>query len=139
MPAPQRKPKQMVSIANDAIFAKEEEEIPFKPVIVRAPGHTNGDSLERFTEITMFGVAMLFIWGGLWGIAFADGVGEEKFAYLFGGGLLSASIALFMVELQAKKNDYQLMISQNYLLGMSFFFMAVGTLWGIRYLSLIHI
>ena len=135
MPAPQRKPKQMVSIANDAIFAKEEEEIPFKPVIVRAPGHTNGDSLERFTEITMFGVAMLFIWGGLLGIAFADGVGEEKFAYLFGGGLLSASIALFMVELQAKKNDYQLMISQNYLLGMSFFFMAVGTLWGIRYLA----
>ena len=135
MPAPQRKPKQMVSIANDAIFAKEEEEIPFKPVIVRAPGHTNGDSLERFTEITMFGVAMLFIWGGLFGIAFADGVGEEKFAYLFGGGLLSASIALFMVELQAKKNDYQLMISQNYLLGMSFFFMAVGTLWGIRYLA----
>ena len=72
MPAPQRKPKQMVSIANDAIFAKEEEEIPFKPVIVRAPGHTNGDSLERFTEITMFGVAMLFIWGGLFGIAFAE-------------------------------------------------------------------
>tara|TARA_Y100000589_G_scaffold331788_1_gene387043 strand:+ start:9283 stop:13305 length:4023 start_codon:yes stop_codon:yes gene_type:complete len=135
MPAPQRKPKQMVSIANDAIYAKEEEEIPFKPVIVRAPGHTNGDSLERFTEITMFGVAMLFIWGGLFGIAFAPNAGEEKFAYLFGGGLLSATIALFMVELQAKKNDYQLMVSQNYLLGMSFFFMAVGTLWGIRYVA----
>ena len=29
MPAPQRKPKQMVSIANDAIYANEEEEIPF--------------------------------------------------------------------------------------------------------------
>ena len=66
MPAPQRKPKQMVSIANDAIFPKEEDEIPFKPVIVRAPGHTNGDSLERFTEIIMFGVAMVGIWIGLW-------------------------------------------------------------------------
>ena len=26
--------------ANDAIFANEDEEIPFKPVIVRAPGDT---------------------------------------------------------------------------------------------------
>ena len=60
MPAPQRKPKQTVSIANDAIFAKEEEEIPFKPVIVRAPGQTNGDSLERFTEITMYAVCLLY-------------------------------------------------------------------------------
>jgi len=135
MPAPQRKPKQMVSIANDAIYANEEEEIPFKPVIVRAPGQTNGDSLERFTEITMFGVAMITIWTGLLGIAFAEGVGEEKFMILFIGGLISSAIALFMVELQAKKNEYQLMISQNYLLGMAFFFMAVGTLWGLRFLG----
>ncbi len=135
MPAPQRKPKQMVSIANDAIYANEEEEIPFKPVIVRTPGQTNGDSLERFTEITMFGVAMIAIWTGLLGIAFADGVGEEKFMILFIGGFASSAIALFMVELQAKKNEYQLMISQNYLLGMAFFFMAVGTLWGLRFLG----
>ena len=88
MPAPQRKPKQMVSIANDAIFANEVE-IPVKPVIVRAPGQTNGDSLERFTEIIMFGVAMLTIWTGLFGIAFAEGVGEEKFMILFAGGPVS--------------------------------------------------
>ena len=76
MPAPQRKPKQMVSIANDAIFANDAE-IPVKPVIVRAPGQTNGDSLERFTEIIMFAVAMLTIWTGLIGIAFAEGVGDD--------------------------------------------------------------
>ncbi len=135
MPAPQRKPKQMVSIANDAIFANEDEKIPFKPVVVRAPGETTGDSLERFTEIIMFGVAMIAIWAGLIGIAFLEGVGEEKFMVLFIGGLASSAAALFMVELQAKKNDYQLMISQNYLLGLSFFFMAVGTLWGLRFLG----
>ena len=27
------------------------------------------------------------------------------------------------------------MISQNYLLGLSFFFMAVGLLWGVRYVA----
>ena len=135
MPAPQRKPKQMVSVANDAIFAKEEDEIPFKPIIVRAPGQTNGDSLERFTEIIMFGVAMIGIWIGLFMIAYGGDVGEERYMILFAGGLISSAIALFMVELQAKKNEFQLMVSQNYLLGLSFFFMAVGTLWGIRFLG----
>ena len=42
---------------------------------------------------------------------------------------------MLMVELQAKKNDNHLMISQNYLLGLSFFFMAVGLLWGVRYVA----
>ena len=95
----------MVSIANDAIFANEDEEIPFKPVIVRAPGDTKGDSLERFTEIIMFGVAMIAIWIGLLGIAFSDNVGEEKFMILFFGGFASSAAALFMVELQAKRTN----------------------------------
>ena len=83
----------------------------------------------------MYAVAMIFVWGGLFTIAFAEGTGEEKFLYLFIGGLASAAMALFMVELQAKKNEYQLMISQNYLLGLSFFFMAVGLLWGLRWIG----
>ena len=133
MPAPVRAPKKTISIANDAIFASNEVQ-PTAPVIVRPPGSSDaGQFLERFTEVIMFGVAMLAIWIGLLSIAFADDVGEEKFLILFIGGLLSSAIALFMVELQAKKNDNHLMISQNYLLGLSFFFMAVGLLWGIRY------
>ena len=133
MPAPVRAPKKTISIANDAIFATNEVQ-PTAPVVVRPPGSSDtGQFLERFTEVIMFGVAMLAIWIGLLSIAFADDVGEEKFLILFIGGLLSSAIALFMVELQAKKNDNHLMISQNYLLGLSFFFMAVGLLWGIRY------
>ena len=133
MPAPVRAPKKTISIANDAIFATNEIQ-PTAPVVVRPPGSSDtGQFLERFTEVIMFGVAMLAIWIGLLSIAFAEDVGEEKFLILFIGGLLSSAIALFMVELQAKKNDNHLMISQNYLLGLSFFFMAVGLLWGIRY------
>ena len=127
MPAPVRAPKKTISIANDAIFATNEIQ-PTAPVVVRPPGSSDtGQFLERFTEVIMFGVAMLAIWIGLLSIAFADDVGEEKFLILFIGGLLSSAIALFMVELQAKKNDNHLMISQNYLLGLSFFFMAVGS------------
>lgn len=135
MPAPVRAPKKTISIANDAIFANDEVQTA-APVVVRPPGTSEmGLFLERFTEVIMFGVAMIAIWVGLLSIAFADDVGEEKFLILFIGGLLSSAIALFMVELQAKKNDNHLMISQNYLLGLSFFFMAVGLLWGVRYLA----
>ncbi len=135
MPAPVRAPKKTISIANDAIFASNEIQ-PTAPVVVRPPGSSDtGQFLERFTEVIMFGVAMLAIWIGLLSIAFAEDVGEEKFLILFIGGLVSSAIALFMVELQAKKNDNHLMISQNYLLGLSFFFMAVGLLWGIRYVA----
>lgn len=135
MPAPVRAPKKTISIANDAIFASNEIQ-PTAPIVVRPPGSSDtGQFLERFTEVIMFGVAMLAIWIGLLSIAFAEDVGEEKFLILFIGGLLSSAIALLMVELQAKKNDNHLMISQNYLLGLSFFFMAVGLLWGVRYLA----
>ena len=135
MPAPVRAPKKTMLIANDAIFASDEVQTA-APVVVRPPGSSEfGLFLERFTEVIMFGVAMLAIWIGLLSIAFAEDVGEEKFLILFIGGLLSSAVALFMVELQAKKNDNHLMISQNYLLGLSFFFMAVGLLWGVRYLA----
>ena len=135
MPAPVRAPKKTMLIANDAIFASDEVQTA-APVVVRPPGSSEfGLFLERFTEVIMFGVAMLAIWIGLLSIAFAEDVGEEKFLILFIGGLLSSAVALFMVEIQAKKNDNHLMISQNYLLGLSFFFMAVGLLWGVRYLA----
>ena len=135
MPAPVRAPKKTMLIANDAIFARDDTPTA-APVVVRPPGSSEfGLFLERFTEVIMFGVAMLATWIGLLSIAFAEDVGEEKFLILFIGGLLSSAVALFMVEIQAKKNDNHLMISQNYLLGLSFFFMAVGLLWGVRYLA----
>ena len=56
-------------------------------------GDTKGDSLERFTEIIMFGVAMIAIWIGLLGIAFSDNVGEEKFM------ILSLEVLLLQLQL----------------------------------------
>jgi len=133
MPAPTRQVVPVRPIAQTSVMAVDEEQ---KPLVITPPGVSqSGDFLSRFTEVLMFGGALIGIWTGLLGIAFSDDATNYNYLVLFVGGFISAGIALAMVEFHGKKNEYLLMPSQNYLLGMSFFFMAVGLLWGVRFLS----
>lgn len=134
MPAPTRNTVMPQAILQSSVMAKQEEETP---VIIRQVGQTTGgdDFLARFTEVIMFGGAMLAIWTGLLGIAFSDDATNWNYLILFIGGFVSAGIALAMVEFHGRKNENVLMPSQNYILGVSFFFMAVGLLWGIRFIA----
>ena len=134
MPAPTRNTVMPQAILQSSVMAKQEDETP---VIIRQVGQTAGsdDFLTRFTEVIMFGGAMLAIWTGLLGIAFSDDATNWNYLILFIGGFVSAGIALAMVEFHGRKNENVLMPSQNYILGVSFFFMAVGLLWGIRFIA----
>ena len=134
MPAPTRNTVMPQAILQSSVMAKEE---PANPVIVRQVGEAAGgdDFLARFTEVIMFGGAMLAIWTGLLGIAFSDDATNWNYLILFIGGFVSAGIALAMVEFHGRKNENVLMPSQNYILGVSFFFMAVGLLWGLRFIA----
>ena len=42
-------------------------------------------------------------------------------------------MAVGMVEMQARKQGMNLQESQNYMLGLGFFFAAIGIIWGARY------
>ena len=133
MPAPSRPQVVIQPIVQSSVITSEEAE---KPLIITSPNAEKfGDFLTKFTEVIMFGIAMIAIWTGLIGIAFSDDATNYNYLILFVGGLISSMIALAMVEFSSKKNQYLLMPSQNYLLGISFFFMAVGLLWGIRFLA----
>ena len=134
MPAPTRNIVMPQAIIQSSVMAKDE---PSNPVIVRQVGEAAGgdDFLSRFTEVIMFGGAMLAIWTGLLGIAFSDDATNWNYLILFIGGFVSAGIALAMVEFHGRKNENVLMPSQNYILGVSFFFMAVGLLWGLRFIA----
>ena len=133
MPAPSRPQVVIQPIVQSSVIAREEGE---KPLIISPPNAERfGDFLTKFTEVIMFGIAMIAIWTGLIGIAFSDDATNYNYLILFIGGLISSMIALAMVEFSSKKNQYLLMPSQNYLLGISFFFMAVGLLWGIRFIA----
>lgn len=138
--APQRVSNQgLLSRANDkgTIFSTPESAVSAPPMVISQPGkiRTKGDvDLEKFAQLIMYVVALIAIWGGIFSIAFDDNATNSNFLLLFVGGLVSAAMAISWIELQSKRNAYQLMEVQNYMLGLGFFFATVGTLWGARYL-----
>ena len=89
-------------------------------------------ALEKFAMLIMYIVALIAIWGGIFTIGFAN-ADTESYLLLFVGGFVSAAMAIGMVEMQARKQGMNLQESQNYMLGLGFFFAAVGIIWGARY------
>ena len=138
--APQRVSNQgLLSRAKDsnAIYSATENNANAQPMVISQPGKIRTQSdidLEKFAQLVMYVVALIAIWGGIFSIAFDENATNSNFLMLFIGGLVSAAMAISWIELQSKKNAYQLMEVQNYMLGLGFFFATVGTLWGARYL-----
>ena len=138
--APQRASSQgLLSRTNDpnAIYSASDNVASTPAMVISQPGkvRTQGDvDLEKFAQLVMYVVALIAIWGGIFSIAFDDNATNSHFLLIFIGGLVSAAMAIAWIELQSKRNAYQLMEVQNYMLGLGFFFATVGTLWGARYL-----
>ena len=138
--APQRVSNHgLLSRANDtnAIYSTSDNATSAPPMVISQPGkvRSQGDvDLEKFAQLIMYVVALIAIWGGIFSIAFDDNATNSHFLLLFIGGLVSAAMAIAWIEMQSKRNAYQLMEVQNYMLGLGFFFATVGTLWGARYL-----
>ena len=93
------------------------------------------ESLERFSQVIMYGVALVFIWGGILSLAFAEGASELNFLALLVGGGVSSAMAMFMIEIRVRGGQHALDQPQGYLLGLAFFFMATGMLWGTRFMA----
>ena len=108
-----------------------------KPLFVVQPSTTAKPEdmfLMKVSQLVMMGIGFLAIWGGIFSVAFDENATNDNFLVLFIGGLASFGVAIGVIELQSKKNDYHLYDVQNYFLGIAFFFSTVGVLWGTRYL-----
>ena len=101
---------------------------------VKTPGVAEVDFMSKFAQLVMYGIAMLAIWGGILSIAFADDATDSNFLILGAGGIISATMAIAMVEMQRKRGGGGLHAVHDYLLGIGLFFAAIGVLWGSRYL-----
>mgnify|MGYP005717264387 FL=1 len=110
------------------------------------------NSLQKFAQLILFGIAMVGIWFGLLNIAYPGGeeVSQTNYLVLGFGGLFSGAMGISLVEFQRRKGGDELQDVHDYMLGVGFFFLAVGTLYGSRWmigefaiqgwdLSLIHI
>lgn len=104
---------------------------------LHAPGSSVREQdmfMLKLSQMVMMGIGFLAIWGGIFSVAFDEEATNENFLVLFVGGLASFAVSIALIELQSKKNEYQLQDIQNYILGIAFFFSTVGVLWGTRYL-----
>ena len=91
--------------------------------------------LQKFAQLILFGIAMVAIWAGLLSIAFGgEETGQDEFLVLGFGGLLSGCLAISLVEFQRRKGGNELQNVHDYMLGVAFFFLAVGTLYGSRWM-----
>ena len=104
--------------------------VGLQPVTVQ-----RNEALERFSQVIMYGVALVFIWGGILSLATAEGASELNFLALLVGGGISSAMAMFMIEIRVRGGQNALDQPQGYLLGLAFFFMAIGMLWGTRFLA----
>ena len=101
---------------------------------VKTPGVAEVDFMGKFAQLVMYGIAMLAIWGGILSIAFAEDATNSNFLILGAGGIISATMAIAMVEMQRRRGGGGLHAVHDYLLGIGLFFAAIGVLWGTRFL-----
>jgi hypothetical protein len=100
-----------------------------------APPNAADTGMQKFAQLILFGIAMVAIWAGLLSIAFGgEDTGQTEYLTLGIGGLLSGMMAISLVEFQRRKGGEELQSVHDYMLGVSFFFLAVGTLWGTRWM-----
>ena len=98
------------------------------------PANAVVNPLQKFAQLILYGIAMFAIWGGILAIAFAENSTNLNFLILGVGGLISAGMAIALVEWQRRKGGAELHSVHDYLIGIGFFFSAVGVLWGSRWL-----
>jgi len=118
------------SLSADAVAAPA-----VKMGTIGKPANIIDSGMQKFAQLILFGIAMIAIWAGLLSIAFGgEDTGQSEFLVLGFGGLLSGFLAISLVEFQRRKGGNELQNVHDYMLGVAFFFLAVGTLWGSRWL-----
>ena len=84
-------------------------------MVVQPKSSFSSDDLfmMKLSQMVMMGIGFLAIWGGVFSVAFDEDATNQNFLVLFVGGLASFLVSIGLIELQSKKNDYQLYDIQN--------------------------
>ena len=132
---PSRQKAQPVILATPGTLMQGSVSTPNLSVVSPGPAPANAvvNPLQKFAQLILYGIAMIAIWGGILAIAFSDNSTNLNFLILGIGGIVSAFMAIALVEWQLKKGGEELHSVHDYLIGIGFFFSAVGVLWGSRW------
>ena len=90
--------------------------------------------LQKFAQLILYGISLAAIWGGILSIAWNDSTSNEDFFVLGFGGIISAMMAIALVEWQRRKGGNLVHSIHGYIIGIGFFFSAIGVLYSMRLL-----
>ena len=88
--------------------------------------------LQKFAQLILYGISLAAIWGGILSIAWDDSTTNEDFLVLGFGGIISAIMAIALVEWQRRRGGKEVHSVHGYILGIGLFFSAFGVLFSMR-------
>ena len=107
---PRRRNRNMISnIERPGTLFQTEEPVPATET--RIPNYQlprENIELQKFAQLILYGISLAAIWGGILSIAFlTDSTTNENFLVLGFGGIISASMAIALVEWQRRRGGQE--------------------------------
>ena len=133
---PRRRQRAIVSPVDrpGTLFQSEEAKPLTETPIPNYVGPQENVELQKFAQLILYGIALAAIWGGILSIAWDDTVTKEDFLFLGAGGIISAFMAIALVEWQRRRGGQEVQSVHGYIIGVGFFFSAIGVLYSMRWL-----
>lgn len=133
---PRRRNRAMPSAVDrpGTLFQTDEVKPMTETLIPSYQGPRENVELQKFAQLILYGIALAAIWGGILSIAWDDTVTKEDFLFLGAGGIISAFMAIALVEWQRRRGGKEVQSVHGYIIGVGFFFSAIGVLYSMRWL-----
>ena len=133
---PRRRNRSMVQVADrpGSLFTPESAAPATETPIVNYQGPQENIELQKFAQLILYGISLAAIWGGILSIAWDDSTTDQDFLVLGFGGIISAVMAIALVEWQRRRGGSEVQSIHGYIIGIGFFFSALGVLYSTRLL-----
>ena len=133
---PRRRNRSMVQVADrpGSLFTPENAAPATETPIVNFQGLQENVELQKFAQLILYGISLAAIWGGILSIAWDDSTTDQDFLVLGFGGIISAVMAIALVEWQRRRGGSEVQSIHGYIIGIGFFFSALGVLYSTRLL-----
>ena len=123
-----------VSDRPGSLFTPESPAPATETPIVNYQGPQENIELQKFAQLILYGISLAAIWGGILSIAWDDSTTDQDFLVLGFGGIISAVMAIALVEWQRRRGGSEVQSIHGYIIGIGFFFSALGVLYSTRLL-----
>ena len=133
---PRRRNRNMVQVADrpGSLFNTENVAPATETPIVNYLAPQENIELQKFAQLILYGISLAAIWGGILSIAWDDSTTDQDFLVLGFGGIISAVMAIALVEWQRRRGGSEVQSIHGYIIGIGFFFSALGVLYSTRLL-----